>query len=96
MVFDAVGGPAFLPLSAAMARGGILINYGALSQEATLFPHFNVLSKSLTLRGYLVHEITGDPKRLAAAKAFILDGLSDSSLKPIIARSFPFEQVAAS
>lgn len=94
VVFDAVGGPAFLPLSAAMARGGILINYGALSQEATLFPLFNVLSKSLTLRGYLVHEITGDPKRLAAAKAFILDGLSDGSLKPIIARSFPFEQVA--
>ncbi|CAD5267183.1 NADPH:quinone reductase [Bosea sp. 62] len=92
-VFDAVGGPAFLPLTAAMARGGMLIEYGGLSPEATPFPLFNVLSKSLTLRGYLVHEIAGDPARLAAAKAFILDGLGDGSLKPIIARTFPFEQI---
>ncbi|MGX1785383.1 zinc-dependent alcohol dehydrogenase family protein [Bosea sp. NPDC055332] len=95
VVFDAVGGPAFLPLTAAMARGGILINYGGQSPEATPFPLFNVLSKSLTLRGYLVHEINGDPARLAAAKAFILDGLDDGSLKPIIARSFPFEEIVA-
>lgn len=93
VVFDAVGGPAFLPLTAAMARGGVLINYGGQSPEATPFPLFDVLGKSLTLRGYLVHEITGDPVRLAAAKAFILDGLSDGSLKPIIARTFPFEEV---
>ncbi|CAN7317663.1 zinc-dependent alcohol dehydrogenase family protein [Bosea sp. LjRoot237] len=95
VVFDAVGGPAFLPLTAAMARGGLLINYGGQSPEATPFPLFNVLSKSLTLRGYLVHEITGDPERLATAKAFILGGLGDGSLKPIIARSFPFEQIVA-
>ncbi|MFC5423913.1 zinc-dependent alcohol dehydrogenase family protein [Bosea eneae] len=93
VVFDAVGGLAFLPLTAAMARGGILFEYGGLSPEATPFPLFNVLSKSLTLRGYLVHEIIGDPKRLAAAKAFILDGLGDGSLKPIIARTFPFEAI---
>lgn len=93
VVLDAVGGPAFLPLTAAMARGGLLINYGGQSPEATPFPLFNVLSRSLTLRGYLVHEITGDPERLAAAKAFVLDGLSDGSLKPIIARTFPFEEI---
>lgn len=93
VVFDAVGGPAFVPLTAAMARGGMLVEYGGLSPEATPFPLFNVLSKSLTLRGYLVHEVTGDPKRLAAAKAFILDGLGDGSLKPIIARTFPFEAI---
>lgn len=93
VVFDAVGGPAFEPLTAAMARGGILIEYGGLSPEATPFPLFNVLSKSLTLRGYLVHEVTSDPARLAAAKAFILDGLSDGSLTPIIARTFPFEEI---
>ncbi len=93
VVFDAVGGPAFLPLTAAMARGGLLINYGGQSPEATPFPLFNVLSKSLMLRGYLVHEITGAPDRLAAAKAFIVEGLSDGALKPIIARIFPFEEI---
>ncbi|MCP1844929.1 NADPH:quinone reductase-like Zn-dependent oxidoreductase [Bradyrhizobium sp. USDA 4524] len=93
VVFDAVGGPAFVPLTAAMAPGGILIEYGGLSPEPTPFPLANVLGKSATLRGYLVHEIVRDPGRLAAAKAFILDGLADGALKPIIARTFPFEEI---
>lgn len=93
VVFDAVGGPIFAPLTAAMARGGILIEYGGLSPEATPFPLFAVLAKTLTLRGYLVHEITGDPARLEAAKTFILDGLMSGSLRPVIAKTFPFEQI---
>lgn len=93
VVFDAVGGPAFEPLTAAMSPGGMLIEYGGLSPEPTPFPLFNVLGKSLTLRGYLVHEIIRDPARLAKAKAFILDGLSDRTLKPIIARTFRFEEI---
>lgn len=93
VVLDAVGGPAFEPLTAAMSPGGTLIEYGGLSPEPTPFPLFNVLTKSLVLRGYLVHEIIRDPARLAKAKAFILDGLSDGTLKPIIARTFRFEDI---
>jgi NADPH:quinone reductase-like Zn-dependent oxidoreductase len=95
VVLDAVGGPAFEPLTAAMSEGGILIEYGGLSPEPTPFPLFNVLTRSLVLRGYLVHEITRDPARLAKAKAFILDGLADGTLKPIIARTFRFEDIVA-
>jgi NADPH:quinone reductase-like Zn-dependent oxidoreductase len=93
VVFDAVGGPAFEPLTAAMSPGGILIEYGGLSPEPTPFPLVNVLTKSLVLRGYLVHEIIRDPARLAGAKAFILDGLADGTLKPIIARTFRFDEI---
>ncbi|MBB4364458.1 NADPH:quinone reductase-like Zn-dependent oxidoreductase [Bradyrhizobium sp. CIR18] len=93
VVFDAVGGPAFEPLTGAMAPGGILIEYGGLSPEPTPFPLFNVLTKSLVLRGYLVHEIVRDPTRLGQAKAFILDGVADDTLKPIIARTFKFEDI---
>src|SRR5204862_180903 len=93
VVLDAVGGPAFEPLTAAMSPGGILIEYGGLSPEPTPFPLFNVLTRSLVLRGYLVHEITRDRARLAKAKTFILDGLTDGTLKPIIARTFQFEDI---
>jgi NADPH:quinone reductase-like Zn-dependent oxidoreductase len=95
VVFDPIGGPIFAPLTAAMARGGILLEYGALSPEPTPFPLFTVLTKSLTLRGYLVHEITGSPKRLQAAKAFVLGGLETGALKPIIAKTFRFEEIVA-
>jgi len=64
-----------------------------LSPEPTPFPLFAVLSKTLTLRGYLVHEIIGDPARLEVAKAFILDGLISGSLRPVIAKTFPFDQI---
>ncbi|TIO08331.1 zinc-dependent alcohol dehydrogenase family protein [Mesorhizobium sp.] len=93
VVLDAVGGPIFEPLTAAMARGGILIEYGGLSPEPTPFPLLTVLAKTLTLRGYLVHEITSDPAKLEAAKAFILGGLMSGSLRPVIARTFPFDQI---
>jgi NADPH:quinone reductase-like Zn-dependent oxidoreductase len=93
VVFDAIGGPIFEPLTTAMSRGGILVEYGGLSPEPTPFPLSAVLGKMLTLRGYLVHEITGDPVKLEAAKTFILDGLAAGTLRPIIDRSFAFDQI---
>lgn len=93
VVLDPVGGPALESLAAAMSPGGVLVIYGALSHNPTPFPLFAALSKSLTLRGYLVHEVVGDPARLEAAKAFILDGLGSGSLKPVISRTFTFDQI---
>lgn len=93
LVFDAVGGPAIAPLVAAMAPGGTLIGYGILSPEPALLPSFAMLAKSLTLRGYVLHELTADAARLAAAKAFILGGVASGALKPVIARTFPFEAI---
>lgn len=93
VVLDAIGGPIFEPLTEAMSKGGILIEYGSLSREPTPFPLAAVLGKTLTLRGYLVHEITGDPAKLEAAKAFILEGLETGTLRPIIDRTFAFDQV---
>lgn len=93
VVLDPIGGPIFEPLTASMSRGGILIEYGGLSPAPTPFPLFAVLSKTLTLRGYLVHEITGDPVRLAAAKAFILDGLASGAFSPVIAKTFAFDDI---
>jgi NADPH:quinone reductase-like Zn-dependent oxidoreductase len=93
VVFDPVGGPTMARLAAAMAARGILILYGALSTEPTPLPLMEVLSKSLTVRGYLLFEITGDPQRIGSAKTFIIDGLSSGKLKPIIAKTFPLAQI---
>lgn len=93
VVFDPVGGPSFEPLTQAMARGGILLEYGALSSEPTPFPLFTVLGKSLTLKGYLYTEVVGDDAVLERAKAFIGEGLATGQLKPLIAQTFPFEQI---
>lgn len=93
VVFDPVGGPAIEQLAEATRRGGIIIEYGALSSESSPFPLFTVLGKSLTLRGYLLHEIVNDPALFAEGKAYVSSGLEDGSLSPIIARTFAFEDI---
>ena len=93
VVFDPVGGPTLTKLAAATAEHGIIFEYGALSTEPTPLPLFDVLGRSLTVRGYMLMEVTNDPQRLEKAKQFVVDGLASGKLKPIIAKTFPLEQI---
>lgn len=93
VVFDPVAGPLVEAYAQAMAPGGILFQYGALSPEPTPFPLFAALGKSLTMRGYVVHEIIRDRARLEAAKAFILGGVASGALRPVIDRSFTLDEI---
>jgi NADPH:quinone reductase-like Zn-dependent oxidoreductase len=93
VVFDPVGGPTIARLTKAMAGFGIYFIYGALSTEPSPFPLFDVLVKDLTMRGYKLMEVTTNPARLGRGKAFINEGLEEGSLKPIIAKVFPLEQI---
>ncbi|PLZ01385.1 NADPH:quinone reductase [Burkholderia sp. WAC0059] len=93
VVFDPVGGPTLAKLTQATAVRGMIFLYGALSTEATPLPLFDVLGKWMTIRGYVMMEITQDPQRLEQATSFINGGLADGSLKPVIARTFPLEQI---
>ncbi|WP_447726822.1 zinc-dependent alcohol dehydrogenase family protein [Sphingomonas koreensis] len=94
VVFDPVGGPGFASLAAATAERGTIIVYGALDSRATPLPVGDVLGRSLTVRGYLIFEATQDDAKLAAARAFVLDGLASGTLRPRIDRIFPFDQIA--
>lgn len=93
VTFDPVAGPTLAKLAATAAPGGIIIEYGALSSEPAPFPLLEVLGKSLTLRGYVLFEITGDPAKLEVAKKFIIDGLASGGLKPVIAKVFPLDEI---
>ena len=62
VVFDPVGGPTVTKLAQATAHLGTLFLYGALSTEPTPLPLFDVLGKWLTIRGYVMMEITSDPE----------------------------------
>lgn len=96
IVFDPVGGKTVLEFAKGMSQNGILFIYGALSSDPTPFPAFLALQKSLTMRGYVLFEIVSDEKRFSAAKAFIIKGLESKQLKPIIAKTFTFDQIVDS
>ena len=93
VVFDPVGGPTLAKLASATARLGIIFQYGALSPEPTPLPLFELLAKLLTIRGYVLFEVTGDPARLGAGKRFVLDGLAKGALKPVVAKTFPLADI---
>jgi NADPH:quinone reductase len=93
VAFDPVGGPTLAKLAAASAPRGILFQYGALSPEPTVVPLLELLGKSLTIRGYVLFELTSDPVRLERGKEFVLNGLKSGHLKPIIAKTFPLSEI---
>lgn len=92
LTFDPVAGPFVEKLAAAAATGGIIFEYGALSPEPTPFPLFTALVNSLSLRGYILLEVTRDPEVLEKAKKYVVDRLADGRFVPKIAKTFPLAQ----
>jgi NADPH:quinone reductase-like Zn-dependent oxidoreductase len=93
IVFDPVAGPFVETLADATADGGILFVYGILSLRPTPFPVLRALRAGLTLRGYTLFEVTSDPARFERGIQFVTSGVADGSLKPVIARTFTFENI---
>jgi NADPH:quinone reductase-like Zn-dependent oxidoreductase len=93
LIFDPIGGEGVEILAQAAAQHASIILYGALSPQATPFPLFAALAKGLTLRGYTLFEVVSDPERRAKGRQYVLDGLISGKLKPVIGKTFPFEQI---
>jgi NADPH:quinone reductase-like Zn-dependent oxidoreductase len=93
VTFDPVGGPTVAKLAEASAEHGIIFQYGALSTEPTPLPLFTLLGKQLTIRGYVLFEITMVPERLEAMKRFVVEGLASGKLKPIVAKTFTLDEI---
>lgn len=94
MAFDPVGGPDAGKILQTLSMQGIFFQYGALDTRDIPVPVMDILSKHLTLRGYELFEITGDLDKLEQAKNFINHGLANGELRPIINRTFAFEEMA--
>lgn len=93
VVFDPVAGSGVETLVDAMAPAGILFVYGALSGEPTPFPLIKGLNKALTMRGYTLFEVIGDPERFARGKRFVTDGLEAGDFTATVSRTFGFAEM---
>jgi NADPH:quinone reductase-like Zn-dependent oxidoreductase len=92
VTFDPVAGPFLDKLAEAATPGGIIFEYGLLSMQPTPYPLLTALVKGLSIRGYMLMEITLNPEKLASAKKYVYDRLADGRFRPKIAQTFPFAQ----
>lgn len=93
VVFDPVGGPTVAKLIKTLSFQGLLYLYGALSDQVTTVSPLELIAKILTIKGYNIWTTSGDAQRQKAAVDFVLAGLEKGTLKPVIDRVFPFDQI---
>ena len=93
VVFDPVGGPSFPKLISALSFEGIAFLYGALSPDPTPVPILKMIPKAITVKSHNIWQTTGDPARRKAAVEFVLKGLESGALKPVIDRTFTFDEM---
>jgi NADPH:quinone reductase len=93
LAFDPVCGPGVEALAAALADQGTLFLYGALAPAPTPFPLFTALAKNLTFHAFTLFSIVRDPASLERGKRFIIESIEAGCFKPIIDRTFRFEDI---
>ncbi|WP_454723240.1 MULTISPECIES: zinc-dependent alcohol dehydrogenase family protein [Cupriavidus] len=93
VAFDPIGGPNFPKLIEALAFQGIVYVYGALAQGETPMPVLAMIAKMPTIKGHNIWLTSGDDARREAAVAFVTAGLASGALKPVIDRTFRFDEM---
>ncbi|WP_298148324.1 zinc-dependent alcohol dehydrogenase family protein [Flavobacterium sp.] len=96
LILDPVVGAKFSTLLSSVAENGKVFVYGTLSHEPASFPAFDVLMKTLTIRGYSAIEVMGNMEVLIQAITFIDKGLAEGKLKPVIDKVFNIDDIVAS
>jgi NADPH:quinone reductase-like Zn-dependent oxidoreductase len=94
IIFDGIAGPGLETLANAAANGATIFVYGALSPQPTPFPLIPSSMKSLKVQGYMLFELTTDPKLFQQATEYVFDKVLGGAFKPRIDRSFTLSQIA--
>ncbi|MGW7258206.1 zinc-dependent alcohol dehydrogenase family protein [Streptomyces sp. NPDC054834] len=84
IVLDAVGGSFFRELGEATVQDGTLISYGWLSERPIELPR----AWPLTVHGYNNFTVTGTEDGRRRAAHYIGSGLTDGTLRPVVAEVF--------
>ena len=76
-----------------MSFQGLLYLYGALSDQATTVPVLDLIGKIITIKGHNIWLTSGNPARQKTAVDFVINGLEKGTLRPVIDRVFPFDEI---
>ncbi len=93
VAFDPVGGKDLSKLISALASQGVIYIYGALSEGDVSIPALQMIAKFPTVKGYGIPLVLRDAARRKAAVEYVTRGLESGALKPVIDRTFKFDDM---
>jgi NADPH:quinone reductase-like Zn-dependent oxidoreductase len=93
VAFDPVRGHDFPKLVSALANQGTIYIYGVLSEAGTPLPVLEMILKMPTVKGYSLRQVMGDEVRRTGAVEYVVKGLASGALKPVIDRTFNFDDM---
>lgn len=95
LVFDPIGGKSITDLAAMAAPGAAIVEYGVIGGMEAPLPVPLLLGKGLSIEGFAVNQISDNPARRAEAVDYLLDGVRQGWLSPLVAQTFDLEDFEA-
>lgn len=93
VVFDPIGGANFAKLISIISFQGIIYLYGALAEGPAHLPVLDMIAKMPVVKGHNIWLTSGDDARRKAAVEYVVKGLEAGALKPVIDRTFRFDEM---
>ncbi len=101
VIYDPIAGGLMEAFAEVAAVRGKIVVYGLLDGGSTPVPWFPILAKSMSLIGYKILDYfetptmgpPPEPEKVYAAVDFIRARLASGALVPVIAKTFPLEEI---
>lgn len=101
LIYDPVAGDTLTALAESAAYGGKILIYGMLNNKPMVYPLMTAFMRGFVLQTYTVATFIGAPgagmprneEAFARGVKFITAHLKTGALKPVIAKTFPLEQI---
>lgn len=90
-VYDPIAGAFCKEYLNGLSKGAVVIIYGLLDPNPTLFPLVSLIRKKAIMDAYSQFNHVADIDKLKECKAYILEKIEKGALKPIIGKVFDFK-----
>jgi len=93
VIYDPVAGKGVGKLLDALSTGGVIMIYGVLDMSPAMIDPIKGLAKLATVKFTSVFETLLVAEKRAKMTDFVLKGLANGTLKPVIDKTFPLENI---